>query len=112
MTRLTVALTCFLAIILSIAVFRITYQVDELEKELHSLNQDIIEEQETIHILRAEWSYLNDPERLRDLAERHLDLEEMNGGHLINLDMFNKRLLPPEAATPASLTTQTGEASQ
>lgn len=103
MTRLTIALTCFLALILGVAVFRITYQVDALEKELKQLNQAILDEQETIHILRAEWSYLNDPDRLKNLAERFLDLKEMDGRQLINFDMFDKRLLPLDATTPASL---------
>jgi len=96
MTRMTIALTAFLALVLSIGVFRITYQVDELEKELRVLNKEILNEQETIHILKAEWSYLNDPHRLEDLAKRWLGLEEMSGGQLINMDMFDKRLRAPE----------------
>ncbi len=97
MTRLTIALTAFLALALSIGVFRITYQVDELEKELHSLNKDILNEQETIHILKAEWSYLNDPNRLEALAKRHLkELQEMRGGQLISLDDFDKPFQTPE----------------
>ncbi|WP_167730534.1 cell division protein FtsL [Terasakiella sp. SH-1] len=94
MTRLTIGLTVFLAIVLAIGVFRITYQVDALEKELKALNKEILQEQETIHILKAEWSYLNDPNRLEDLAKRYLGLEEMRGEQLINMDMFDKQLLP------------------
>ncbi len=93
MTRLTIGLTVFLALVLAVGVFRITYQVDELEKELQSLNQEILQEQETIHILKAEWSYLNDPTRLEDLAKRYLNLEEMQGGQVINMDMFDKKIL-------------------
>ncbi|SCA57417.1 conserved hypothetical protein [Candidatus Terasakiella magnetica] len=96
MTRLTIALTVVLAIVLSIGVFRITYQVDALEKELRALNKEILQEQETIHILKAEWSYLNDPSRLEDLAKRYLGLEEMRGEQLINMDMFDKQVLTPD----------------
>jgi len=104
MTRWTVGITIFLALALSIGVFRITYQVDEMERELKSLNKEILQEQETIHILKAEWSYLNDPARLEDLARRHLGLEEMQGNQLINLDMFDKQLIPTNPkAQPAKV---------
>lgn len=91
MTRLTIALTAFLALALSIAVFRITYQVDELESRLHSLNNEILDEQETIHILKAEWSYLNDPHRLEVLTKRYLGLEEMTGEQLINMETLDQQ---------------------
>jgi cell division protein FtsL len=105
MTRLTIALTAFLALILSIGVFRITYQVDELESELRALNKEILQEQETIHILKAEWSHLNDPIRLEELAKKYLGLEEMRGGQLINMDMFDKQLIIPAdpKAQPAKM---------
>lgn len=95
MTRITIFLTVFLALILSFGVFRITYQVDELEKRLRVLNKEILQEQETIHILEAEWSYLNDPNRLADLSRRHLGMESMKGGQLVDIDMFEKQLLLP-----------------
>ena len=102
MKRLSITITVILAIVLSIGVFRITYQVDELEKELKALNKGILQEHETIHILKAEWSYLNDPQRLKDLAKRYLDLDEMRGEQLINMDMFDKQLFneTPSMITP------------
>jgi len=106
MTRLTIILTSVLALVLSVAVFRITYQVDALEKELHSLNKDILSEQETIHILKAEWSYLNDPVRLYDLAKRYLSLEEMRGEQLIDIEMLDEypyKPTPKSKAQPVKL---------
>jgi cell division protein FtsL len=106
MTRLTIILSAVLALVLSITVFRITYQVDALEKELNALNQDILSEQETIHILNAEWSYLNDPTRLYDLAKRYLNLEEMRGEQLIKMEMLNDQLgepAPKSDAQPVNL---------
>lgn len=63
-----------LAIIVGFALFHVKYQVQDLEEELARLNAAILKEQQQIHVLRAEWSYLNTPSRLEELAARHLDL--------------------------------------
>lgn len=49
--------------------FQVSYDVTALEEDLATLNRDIVREQEAIRVLRAEWSYLNQPERLRTLAQ-------------------------------------------
>lgn len=51
------------------------YEIRGLEERLAGLNRDILRDQEAIHVLRAEWSYLNQPARLEDLARRLLRLE-------------------------------------
>lgn len=61
--------------------FQVKYEVQRLETELHQLNSEILKEQRLIHVLKAEWSYLNRPERLSALARRHLDLVPMDTGH-------------------------------
>ena len=63
-----------LAIIVGFGLFHVKYQVQDLEEELARLNAAILKEQQQIHVLRAEWSYLNTPSRLEELAARHLDL--------------------------------------
>lgn len=97
MTRLTIILCCVLALMLSVGLFRITYQVDALEKDLKAITQDIRQEQETIHILEAEWSYLNDPNRLADLTKRYLEMDYTLGGQLIDFDALND-LAPADPA--------------
>jgi len=54
--------------------YHLKNQVQALEDELFRVNRTILAEQEAIHVLRAEWSYLNQPARLQALASRHLDL--------------------------------------
>lgn len=55
--------------------FQTAYQVQGLEEELVSLNRQIVREQESIQILKAEWSYLNTPTRLEKLAREYLQLQ-------------------------------------
>ena len=54
--------------------FVVKYQVQDLEGELVQFNRAITEDRQALHVLKAEWSYLNQPARLKALAERHLGL--------------------------------------
>ena len=53
-------------------------------KELNRINRDISEDIKTIHILKAEWSHLNNPERLRSLAQKHIDLNPVKAEQIIS----------------------------
>jgi cell division protein FtsL len=56
-------------------VFQVKYQVQDLRKDLTEINRQLEQERDAIHVLKAEWSYLNQPDRLRVLAQRYLQLE-------------------------------------
>ncbi len=63
-----VAVICF-------GLFLAKYEVQSLEAELLALNQVILDRQEELHVLKAEWALLSRPERIQRLSERHLDLQ-------------------------------------
>ncbi|WP_420349755.1 cell division protein FtsL [Pelagibius sp.] len=58
----------------ALTLFQIKQEVTELEAEIKGVHRDILRDQEAIHVLEAEWSYLNNPARIASLAERHLKL--------------------------------------
>lgn len=74
MIRITLAFWIGLVSALGYGVFQVKYEVQEMESRLVHLNRTIVGDQQAIHILRAEWSYLNHPSRLDALARRHLSL--------------------------------------
>lgn len=59
-------------------------QVQNLEEELVDINKNIQDDIKTIHILKAEWSHLNSPKRLRVLAEKHIALNPVKAEQIIN----------------------------
>jgi len=61
------------------ALFQVAFEVSELDDELARLNRDIRTDRDAMHVLRAEWSFLNQPERLEELTRRHLDLLPVTG---------------------------------
>src|SRR5262245_19624357 len=91
-----------LAVIAGAGLFHVSYRVQSLEEELTSVNRDILREQETLHLLRAEWSYLNEPTRLAELTRRHLALAPLAAAQMVRIEDLPLRL-PPLIAETAPL---------
>jgi len=81
--------------------FQTSYDVQDLEEKLAGLNRKIVSEQESIQVLKAEWSYLNDPTKLEEMARVHLALQPVEARQFLALDMIPMRPAPvPDAVTP------------
>ncbi len=88
--RHTTLLFLLLAGALSMALFSVKYQVQDLEQEMVGLNKSIINERQSIHVLQAEWSDLNDPERLRILAGRYLGMKPVDPARMVSFAGFDR----------------------
>jgi hypothetical protein len=74
MIRRATAFWMMLAITAGIGLFLLKYEVKAMEEELAAIQRDTLENLEAIHMLKAEWSYLNRPVRLEKLGRLLLDL--------------------------------------
>ncbi|MGE5477691.1 MAG: hypothetical protein ACM3Q1_13615 [Bacteroidales bacterium] len=81
----TIVCAC-LAGAIGVGLFFIKHEVKEQEARLSELNYEIQSNQEAMHVLKAEWSYLNDPARLRALSEKHLSMKVMGPSQIASLD--------------------------
>ncbi|MDS4012380.1 MAG: hypothetical protein RKK15_13380 [Defluviicoccus sp.] len=72
--RQAAVLCGLLTVALAVVLMAIKYQVQAYEEELAHLNERIVQEKQTIQILKAEFSYRTEPDRLRGLATQHLGL--------------------------------------
>ncbi len=72
--------------IAAFGLYHVKYEVQRLEQDLELEHRSILKHQEALHILKAEWSYLNRPARISDLAGRHLGLAPMTAGQVVRLD--------------------------
>ncbi|MEX0696628.1 MAG: hypothetical protein WD014_04610 [Dongiaceae bacterium] len=85
----------------AVGLFQVKDDVQVLEEELTRLNQQILRDRAAIHVLRAEWSYLNDPARLTELSRRYLELAPVAAEQITDLDALPERLPPaPAEETP------------
>jgi hypothetical protein len=101
MIRPTTLLWMGLAGAVGFGLFQLKHQVQALEDEMFRLNRSIVAEQQAIHVLKAEWSYINQPQRLQALASRHLDLQPMKPTQLGGLADLPKRGEEPVAIVKA-----------
>lgn len=84
--RHTTALFLVLAGGLSMVLFSVKYQVHDLEAEHKRLVEELDEERRALHVLRAEWANLNDPVRLKKLAEQYLGMAAMRPDQVMDMD--------------------------
>ena len=73
-----------LAAFLGVMMFVLKNQVQSLEGELNRINLSIQSDVKAIHVLKAEWGHLNTPQRLRNLASKHIDLNPARAEQIIN----------------------------
>lgn len=96
MTRIAGILALLLIIAAAVGLYRFKAQAANNAAQIEQLHAEIEAERERISMLRAEWTYLNQPDRIQDLAERHLDLERMKGAQMGTIDALPMRPLDVE----------------
>jgi len=83
--------------------FKVKYAVQDIEDELNRVRKHTIAEQQEIRVLTAEWTYLNQPERLAELNRRFLQLAPVGTKQLqrnVEDIPFRPLPVPPPSAPP------------
>ena len=80
--------------IAALALFQMKHEVKRLEEALTIEHRAVVGNQEAIHVLKAEWSYLNRPARIAELAERHLNLKPITVEQVVRFDDLPLRATP------------------
>lgn len=98
--RKTTLLWLLLAVFCGAILFHTSQQVTDGKARLASLQNKTQDEEESIRVLQAEWSYLNQPARLEKLVKEYLALEPMQGRQFAKLaDIADKE--PEEVVADA-----------
>jgi hypothetical protein len=102
MMRFSTLLWALLVGVSGYAMFQVKYEVAQLEDELTHVSHRIAVDQEQIRVLDAEWSFLNQPQRLEQLAKRFLTLGPITPQQIGRIDQLPRRSpMPPAAAAAA-----------
>jgi hypothetical protein len=99
------------ALVLAAAdVYKIKYESTLEAERVAKLRAELRREQDLIATLRAEWAKLDRPDRLQELAQRHLALKPLDIRQYDTLDKLPERpvqLVPPGTADPIGAVIET-----
>jgi hypothetical protein len=91
-------------------VYKIKYESTLEAERVAKLRTELRHEQDLIASLRAEWSKLDRPDRLQELAQRHLPLKPLDIRQYDPLDKLPEKpieLVPPGTADPIGAVIET-----
>lgn len=104
--RRSTGLFFILALVVGFVLFKVKYEVIAVEQKLAETLHQTERENENIHILKAEWSHLNEPQRLQKLAEKYLDIVPTKTDQIVAISNeseektnFNDPLAQPHLAS-------------
>ena len=87
-------------IVAAVYVYKIKFESTRKAEQVARLRLDIRREHDAVADLRAQWSKLDTPLRIQDLAHRHLTLKMIESRQFDLLDHLPER--PPDLVPPGS----------
>ena len=97
--RKTTFLWLFLAALCGGMLFHTSQQVTDGRTKLASIEAATQKEDESLRVLQAEWSYLNQPDRLEKLTKQYLELGPLKGKQFAKVADLEAK---PVETTPAA----------
>lgn len=91
------ALWLFCALVCGALLFKTSQAVTDGRAKLDLITADTRREEDSLRVLQAEWSYLNQPDRLEKLAAQYLKLAPMRGKQFAEAQSLPLRPVPQEA---------------
>ena len=102
MIRPSTALWAAAVICVGYTLFQVKYEVMQQEDELARITSKIAESREAVRVLNAEWSFLTQPARLEELAQRYLALVPIGTAQLGSIAAIPLRNADAATSPPAS----------
>jgi len=101
--RLNTMICCACFAIAAYALYMVKFSVQNLQREVATAQTQLAQEKESLHLLNAEWAYLNRPERLRRLSDAHLNLVPLDSRRMENLELLPAATTSDDAAPTAGV---------
>lgn len=77
MNRISTVVWLFVIVIAAFMLYKVKYEVQTLKSQVAETSRQLEMERQSLHVVAAEWAYLNRPERLQKLAVKYLAASEV-----------------------------------
>ncbi|MFO1241692.1 MAG: hypothetical protein U1E36_00580 [Rickettsiales bacterium] len=84
-------------VVAGLSLYQLKYTVRDIRADADHMQSELLKEQESLHVLRAEWAHLSSPERLQTLADKYLILVPVSGQQLATNATIKAKLEPLNA---------------
>lgn len=84
----------------AVAVYKVKFDSTYEAQRIAKLRNEIRTERDRLALLRAEWTRLAAPQRIQDLASRHLGMKPLQVTRIADLSGLPERPLGPEDGDP------------
>ncbi len=92
-----------LILVVGTGLYMLKYKVQDLEHDLVAKQAQIQRDRAAVRVLQAEWTYLNDPKRLRRLSEEFLGFQAASPQNVSSLDALPARAIGAQEEKPAQV---------
>lgn len=66
--------------------YRVKYEVQNLRTQVSATERELAAERESLHVVAAEWAYLNRPDRLARLSEKYLSSKRVMANQVAEVE--------------------------
>ena len=91
MIRLVNLAAILITLTASYALYRVKYEATDYSRQVTGLREEIAAERDLINVLKAEWSYLNEPQRIQRLADQYLELQALDARQIVTFQELSER---------------------
>lgn len=83
--------------------YAMKYQVQATRVQVELAERELAQERRSLHVLAAEWTYLNRPQRLQELSARYLPNQAVQGTQMADYSNFAYKKSVDLAETPGTI---------
>lgn len=98
--RIIHVLSLLILVASAVAVYKVKFDTTYEAQRIAKLRSEIRGERDRLALLRAEWTRLAAPQRIQDLASRHLGMKPLQIARIADLSGLPERPLGPEDGDP------------